>query len=137
MVEQARQILVERDDAHVARAVEPLVDQRDGVDARLRFAERVLRHLVAHRIGLQADQRRDERQAVGDAVVDFGEQHLGPVARHAHFLLGGFLLRPEAGLLDGLLQRGAEQDQKIVADGLRHEVGGAGLERGDRDVHLG
>ena len=111
--------------------------ERDGVDAGLRLAERVLRRLVAHRVGLQADQRGHERQAVGDAVVDLGEQDFGPVARRPHLLLGGFLLRPEAGLLDGLLQRGAEKNQKVVADGLRHEVGGAGLERGDRDVHLG
>ncbi len=34
-----------------------------------------------HGVGLQPHQRADQRQAVGDAVIDLGEQHLGAVAR--------------------------------------------------------
>ena len=37
--------------------------------------------VFVHGVGLQTHQRGDHRQAVGDPVVDFGQQNLGLVAR--------------------------------------------------------
>ena len=81
VLEQARQVFVERHEAHVARAVEPLVDSEM---ARMRAcvsSSASLAALSREGVGLQAHQRGHQRQAVGDAMVDLGQQHLGAVAR--------------------------------------------------------
>ena len=60
MIKQARQIFLQRDRAHVAGAIEPLVDERDREDPVLRFGQSILGGSVIQGFRLQVDQRRDE-----------------------------------------------------------------------------
>ncbi len=65
----------------------------------LHLAEQVLRGSVLGRIGLQTHHRGDDRQAVGDAVVHFRQEHLGLVASPREIVRA---------VLDALFERGVE-----------------------------
>ena len=88
----------------------------------------------AKRLLLQEDERADKRERVGDAVVDLAQQRLGPLARLAHLALRLDLLAPQPLLLDGAVDRVLQKLDEDAADVLDHVVGGAGLQRGDRDT---
>ena len=109
VIEQPGEIFVQRHRAHVARAVEPLVDERDRKNAVLRFRQGVLwRPDLRQRLRLQVHQGRDQGQAVGDPVIDLRQQHFGPIAR----------LRQVLGAVgDALLKFGVERVQlsRVVA----------------------
>ena len=108
----------------------------DRRDAGLRLGQRLL-HLFALAVGdLQADKGGDERQAVGDAMVDFGQQDLRPFLAEPDLLVGLFLGLPQLGIGDGLAQRAFHQRPEFLADRLDDIVGSTALQRLDGDGRL-
>ena len=88
---------------------------------------------LGDRLGLHADQRGDQRQTVGDPVVDLVQQHFGAVPCFANLALGAIALALQPRGFDRLADRAAQQLEEFIADGLCDIVGGARLERRDRD----
>ncbi len=93
--------------------------------------------------GLQAEQRRDELEAVADAMIDLpqhdrllGGERLEPVERGAQLLLRGGLLAPQPLLIQCAVDRRREQFQEHALDVLEHVIGGALPQRGDGDARL-
>ncbi len=87
---------VDRDD--VSRAVEPTVDPGHRLDPLGRLTERLLDRLVVAGAGVHPEQRRDELERVGDAVVHLAQKNrlllgrqLEPGQALARRLFGGFL----------------------------------------------
>ena len=70
-------------------------------------------------------------------MIDFMQQHLGAVARLANFAFDAVALLLKPRLFQRLVDRGAEQLEKVVAGRLENVVAGAGLERRDRDGGVG
>ena len=62
--------------------------QRDGVDAGLGFGQDLLGDPIVDGIGLQPDQRGNHGEAVGDAMVDLGQQNFGAIPGDTHLVVG-------------------------------------------------
>ena len=139
--DQAAEILAEIDLLHVRRRVEAAMDLHDRNQAELGVRERMTRRVVRHRAHLQANQRPDEREAVGDPVVHLAQQNrlafdqrLEPAIRRRDLFVSGVLLTPEMHLPDRLFNRGPQQVQEIAGDGLDDVVGRPCLQRGDGNL---
>ena len=133
-LDEALEIGVHLDEAHIVRRIEAAMDLRDRRDAALCFRQSIPGDGIAAECPLlHGDEGGDELQAVGDAVVDLAKQHLRPLARLAHLPLRGFLLPPQPRGRKGLLGRRAEKIEKDPADILDHVIGGSRLESGDGD----
>ena len=102
------------------------------VSVRVSLADRI----AAERPLLHGNEGGDELQAVGDAMVDLAQQHLGPLAGLAHLPLRGFLLPAQPFGRERLLGRRAQKVEEDPADILDDVVGGPGLQRRDGDPAL-
>ena len=116
------------------------MDLCDRRDAAHRVGERRLDVFLGRRTGLQMQQRGDDLQRVADTVVDLAQQHLAlggergkTVARGMDFGLGLVARLLQRRLPQRAVDRDLEQGDEIAVDVLDQVVGGAGLQRGDRD----
>ncbi len=87
---------------------------------------------------LQMQQRRNDLQAVADAVVDLAQQHLAlggergiAVARDPDFLFGGKLGAQDARAFQRTGDGDMQQGDEIAVSVFDKIVGGAGLQGGD------
>ena len=87
------------------------MDAGDRRDAALDFAQRRARRRIGDRLRLHADQRGDQREPVGDAVVDLVQQHLGAFLGLAHLALGAVALALQPCLLERLIDGAASSSK--------------------------
>ena len=112
------------------------MDAGDRHDTRLHFQEGAARRVVLDGVGLEAGERSDQRQRVGDAVIDLVQQQFGAVAGFADRALGFLRLGLQPLLLQGGADGRAEQLAEVALHVLPDIVGGPGLERRDGDARI-
>ena len=114
----------------------------DGAYPRLGFLEGAHGRRLVERIGLHAHHRRDEAEAVGDAMIDFMQQRFSAVARLPRRDLVFLFLTFQAPAFIDLLDGGDEQLEKLrraflddifVRAGADRRNGGARVRR-SRDI---
>ena len=136
--DERREITVERDRFHIVGGVEAAMDLGDGADPALhvRQCRAGLRLLGTEALLLEVDERADQRERVGDAVVDLPQQRFGAIARLPHLPLRRLLLAPHPVLGDRVLDGVLEELDEDAADVLDDVVDGSRLQRGDGDAPL-
>ena len=85
----------------------------DRGDSGLGFREHRFRARFGNVGGLHPDQRDNQRQTVGDPVIDLVQKRHRAVALLANFAFGPFLLAQLLRPLQGLLERGVQLDIEV------------------------
>ena len=131
------EIGVHIDIAYIIGRIEPFVDARDRRDAPLGFKKGLLGGGVRDRRGLEPHEGCNQRQRVGDTVVDFGQCKLGAFLGVVDFLLGLLARLAQPRGFDRLFDGGMEQGREIFPHRFQHIVRRTRLERGHGNRGLG
>ena len=110
------------------------MDPRDRIQAQADVAHDRSRFRALGAACFEFHKGRDDLQAVGDAVIHFAQHRLKLGNRFVQALFCAIFFGQDAACIKRLVDRLAQQIEKIVAGGFDDIVGRTGLERADRDV---